>query len=45
MSECERVDAGRPITHVATKADSPLTETIDRIMLDTGLAGLPALEH
>ncbi|MEU6878876.1 AAA family ATPase [Streptomyces sp. NPDC046712] len=26
-------------------ADSTLTETVDRIMLDTGLAGLPALEH
>ncbi|MFI7413976.1 AAA family ATPase [Streptomyces sp. NPDC049627] len=26
-------------------ADSPLNETVDRIMLDTGLAGLPALEH
>ncbi|MFB9578870.1 AAA family ATPase [Streptomyces yanii] len=25
-------------------ADSTLTETVDRIMLDTGLAGLPALE-
>ncbi|MET7727319.1 kinase [Streptomyces mirabilis] len=26
-------------------ADSTLTETVDRIMLDTGLAGLPALER
>jgi predicted kinase len=26
-------------------ADSALKATIDRIMLDTGLAGLPALEH
>ncbi|MFI6730191.1 kinase [Streptomyces atratus] len=27
------------------EADSTLTETVDRIMLDTGLADLPALEH
>lgn len=26
-------------------ADSTRTETVDRIMLDTGLAGLPALER
>ncbi|MGI5372805.1 hypothetical protein ACQEV2_00775 [Streptomyces sp. CA-251387] len=26
-------------------ADSTLSETVDRVMLDTGLAGLPALEH
>ena len=25
--------------------DSTLSETVDRIMIDTGLAGLPALEH
>jgi predicted ABC-type ATPase len=27
------------------EADSTLAETVDRIMLDTGLTGLPALEH
>lgn len=27
------------------EADSTLTDTVDRIMLDTGLAGLPAMEH
>ena len=26
-------------------ADGTLNETVDRIMLDTGLAGLPGLEH
>ncbi|MFI6493721.1 AAA family ATPase [Streptomyces sp. NPDC050564] len=30
---------------IVIDADSALTETVDRIMLDTGLAGLPALEH
>ncbi|WP_371750379.1 kinase [Streptomyces sp. NBC_01283] len=27
------------------EADSTLTDTVDRIMLDTGLAGLPAMEN
>ncbi|WP_406003918.1 hypothetical protein [Streptomyces sp. NBC_00829] len=37
-----RVHAERGIETVI-EADSTLTDTVDRIMLDTGLAGLPAL--